>query len=70
MCVLLGQIGCLSNPLELCWIIFPASFAGQGALYEDPTAWLDRAIPPPISLIMTLANSQLDKLGPYYKIVC
>jgi hypothetical protein len=31
----------------------------------DPTVWLDRARPTPMSLIMSLTNSLLDKLSTY-----
>ncbi len=31
--------------------IFPAGFGSQGVLNNDPTVWLVRARPPPISFI-------------------
>jgi hypothetical protein len=59
--VRVGQIVILSNPLlELCSDHFPS----QGVLNEDPTVWLDLR-QPPISLIMSLTNSQFELDGPY-----
>ncbi len=58
--------------LGVCWIywsfaqiIFQTGFAKQGVHKEDPTVLVDGARPPSVSLIMSLTNSWLNKLGPH-----
>ncbi len=41
-------------------ILFPASFASQGALNKDPMVWLKK-----LSLIMDLIKPQFVELGNY-----
>jgi hypothetical protein len=46
----------LSNPLELCSHHFSSRLHRPVGIIKDPTVWLDGAIPPQISLIMSWAN--------------
>ncbi len=46
--------------------IFPAAFASQGVLNEDPTARLDRARPPPlVLLVLPLPENEFDQGARY-----
>ena len=50
--------------MEFVESIFPASFDSQEDPNKGPTVRLDGNRPPPISLIVSLTQSQFNKLGP------
>ncbi len=58
--------GCQIHYWSYAQIIFTGGFASQGLLNKDPIVWLDGR-PPPVSLVMSLANSQFNKLSSYEK---